>query len=73
MTRTEFKRYNSKAEFGIIKDEMNPIFILTGTNTALLTKVLTGEIDLKELAKRELENRGLNAAGQWVGFKKEIE
>ena len=72
MTRTQFKQHSTKADSGEIKDEMNPIFILTGINTDLLTKVLTGEIDLKELAKRELENRGLNAAGQWVGFNKEI-
>ena len=72
MTRTEFKQYSTKADSGEISDEMNPIFILRGTSTALLTRILTGEIDLKELAKRELENRGLNAAGKWVGFNKEI-
>ncbi len=73
MTRTDYRLYNSKAESGTLQDEVNPIFILNSTATTLLTQVINGEIDLKELAKRELENRGLNAAGQWVGFNKTIE
>lgn len=29
-----------------------------------------GEIDLNQLALRELASRGLNREGQWVGFEK---
>jgi hypothetical protein len=54
------------------KDELNPAFILSLTATELLSKIAKGEINLQELAKRELENRGQNIDGVWVGFKHEI-
>ena len=53
-------------------DELNQDFILSSTFTELLLKIVKGEIDTKELAKRELENRGLNINGKWVGFGKKI-
>lgn len=37
---------------------------------ALLTAAAQGKIDLNALAKQELANRGLDAEGKWVGFKK---
>jgi hypothetical protein len=52
----------------IIKDELNPKFIFTGINTALLVKVLKGEIDLIRLVKEQLTQRGLDENGFWVGF-----
>ena len=53
-------------------DELNQDFILSSTFTELLLKIVKGEIDTKELAKRELENRGLDINGKWVGFGKKI-
>jgi len=72
MTRKELKKWNDKAVKGTVSDELNPAFMLSGINSELLSKVIKGEIDLQELAKREMENRGLNENGKWVGFKNEI-
>ena len=72
MTRKEMKDWNAKADAGAVKDELNPAFILSLTPTELLSKIAKGEINLQELAKRELENRGQNIDGVLVGFKHEI-
>ena len=71
-TRKEVKKWMGKANTGSVKDDLNPVFILSLTATELLSKVAKGEINLQELAKRELENRGLNIDGEWVGFNHEI-
>lgn len=70
MTQREYNIYSNKAELGLIPDAENPIFILSMTNTSLLAKVLSGEINLVDLARIELQNRGLNEKGEWVGFNK---
>ena len=62
MTRKEMKDWNAKADAGAVKDELNHAFILILTATELLSKIAKGEINLQELAKRELENRGQNIA-----------
>lgn len=72
MKREEYKSWNTKAANGTVSDDKNPAFILSGIDTDLLTLIAAGKIDVKELAKRELENRGLNADGIWVGFGKTI-
>ena len=72
MTREEIKDWNKKAQYGIVIDELNPAFILSLTATELLSKIAKGEINLQELAKRELENRGRNIDGAFAGFGKEI-
>jgi hypothetical protein len=72
MTRKEIKEWNEKAQAGSVKDDLNPAFILSLTATELLSKIAKGEINAMELAKRELENRGLNIDGSWVGFNIEI-
>lgn len=72
MTRQEFKNWNQKAEQGEVNDNMNPAFILGMTMTQMLAKIAQGEINMVELAKRELENRGCDINGQWAGFKHEI-
>jgi len=51
-----------------LSDELNPRFIFSLTYTELLIKAINGEIDLVQLAKAELANRGLDKNGQWVGF-----
>jgi hypothetical protein len=38
-------------------------------DTALLVAIVNGEVDIKDLAGEALASRGLNADGQWVGFK----
>jgi hypothetical protein len=72
MTRKEMKEWTLKAMSGEVKDELNPAFILSLTETELLSKIAKGEINLQELAKRELEDRGKNIDGSWVGFESKI-
>ena len=54
----------------IISDDLNPKFIFSSTNTALLVELLKGEIDLMRLVKEQLAQRGVDENGFWVGFNK---
>jgi len=38
--------------------------------TKVLAAVARGELDLNQLAREELANRGLDKSGDWVGFDK---
>ena len=38
--------------------------------TKVLAAVARGELDLNQLAREELANRGLDKTGAWVGFDK---
>ncbi|MBS33960.1 MAG: hypothetical protein CMO68_06085 [Verrucomicrobiales bacterium] len=60
MTTTETTKHNP--------DELNPAFLFSITATELLIKIAKGEIDANQLARKELENRGLSHDGVWVGF-----
>ena len=44
-------------------------FIQIALNKVLVA-VANGELDLNDLARKELANRGLDKQGQWVGFDK---
>lgn len=68
MTREEYRHFATSP----VLSHQNPAFILNHVTDELLVMVIAGEIDLKELAKREMENRGLNENGQWVGYDKQI-
>jgi hypothetical protein len=46
-------------------DELGFIQIVS---VAILTAAARDELDLNDLARRELANRGLDHNGQWVGF-----
>lgn len=70
MTKADYKRYNKLAEEGKIKDDENPAFTYVGIKTKLLLDIVNGKINPKEIAKRELEARGLNTKGEFVGFGK---
>ena len=50
------------------KDDENPGFVFSLTNTKVLTEALQGDFDLVYLVRRELANRGLNSKGKWIGF-----
>ena len=51
-------------------DELNPNYLFCTRATDLLVAIINGQIDAVELAKKELDNRGLDhKTGQWVGFK----
>lgn len=50
------------------KDDENPGFVFSLTNTKVLTEALQGDFDLVYLVRRELANRGLDSQGKWIGF-----
>lgn len=54
-----------------LSDDENPIYLYSTINTSLLVKIVNGEIDPTQLARTELNNRGLDNDGQWVGFNRE--
>ena len=70
MTTEQYKQFQQAADIGTIKDDVNPIFIFSMTATELLTKIVSGEINAVELAAIELQNRGLDMSGKWIGFRK---
>jgi len=49
--------YKQMAKAGTIRDEQNPIFIFSMTDTALLRMIVDGDIDVMSFAKRELSSR----------------
>ena len=51
-------------------DDQNPNYLFSVTSNDLLGAIVRGEIDVIELAKKSLENRGIDENGKWVGFKK---
>lgn len=53
---------------GHLDDDDNPRFLFSGINTCLLVAAANGEIDLNELARAEMANRGLGRDGKWIGF-----
>lgn len=53
-----------------IPDELNPDHLFSTTWTELLLKIASGVIDCRELAKEQLDQRGLDhQTGKWIGFK----
>lgn len=64
---------NKTAKTETLSDDLNPAYIFTLTATALLSKIAKGEINAQDLAKRELENRGVDIDGRWVGFDNKIQ
>lgn len=67
MDKAQLEKYRNAAEEGSIPDEENPIFLLSVTPVALLLQIVRREINVVELAKMQLENRGLDLNGNWVG------
>lgn len=72
MTKEQYKQWMNKSLKSEIPDEQNPVFALSSLPTGMLASVVCGALDLNELAKRELENRGMDENGVWVGFGKTI-
>jgi len=50
---------------GLTEDD---IHLINLASTEFLCAVVRGEIDLKDLAKETLANRGVDENGNWVGF-----
>lgn len=72
MTPDQREKYNKAAMDGSIPDGENPLFLFQGTATKLLVMGLNKEFSFTMLARQELENRGLNLKGEWIGFNKNI-
>ena len=53
-----------------LHEELNPEYLFSTTWTDLICKIARGEVNAQEYAKKELENRGLDINGKWIGFKK---
>lgn len=66
--KSQYKQWQIDGLNGTINDDANPCFLFSGTFTTLLVKVANGEISAGFLASQELANRGLDKAGNWVGF-----
>jgi hypothetical protein len=72
MKPDQIKKYNKAAMDGNIPDDENPVFLFQDTATRLLVMGINREFNFTLLARQELENRGLNLKGEWVGFNKNI-
>ena len=51
-----------------LPDDQNPLYLFSRTHVDLLVQIANGTLRTKKLALRELEKRGLNKEGLWVGF-----
>jgi hypothetical protein len=51
-------------------DDLQPQYLFSLTRDELLVAIVKGLIDPVKLAENELENRGKDKNGRWVGFKK---
>ncbi len=59
------KQYIPKNE----SDDLNPRYLFQLIATDLLVAIVKKQIDPIDLASIELQNRGLDMDGKWVGFK----
>lgn len=66
--KAQRQEWIAKGERGELKDDDNPAFMFSTTNTALLTKIVNGEVTPLFMASMELAQRGLDKQGNWVGF-----
>jgi len=69
-TAQKIKAFNAAADTGEIQDNVNPAFLFSCIDAGMLVRVLAEGLDLQEMIKMELANRGLNTDGKWVGFSK---
>ena len=53
-----------------LRDDKNPEYLFSTTDSELLLKIVQKEIHPRELALKELEKRGLNKEGRWIGFER---
>jgi hypothetical protein len=76
MTTETFNQKGDKVKVYIpsnTSDDYNPKHLFSGVVSELLCAIVNGDIDPNELAKKELENRGLDNNGKWIGFEQKQE
>lgn len=49
-------------------DDKNPDYTFQVTDSDILAMAARGKIDLNQIARKELSQRGLDHHGNWVGF-----
>lgn len=64
------KRIYQPAIENEIADCQNPRYLFSGISISILTAIVKGEIDPAQLAKNELQYRGLNENGAFVGWQR---
>ena len=73
MTTKEYNDYKAAAALGLIPDEENPIFLFNQTDSSLLLDIANGRLDAIQLARIQLQNRGLDTeTGRFIGWKKGV-
>ena len=55
MTDDDYKEYDVRARNGSIPDSENPIFLFSMTSRKLVCSIVSGELDARDLTRRELE------------------
>ena len=68
MTEEQIAKYEQAARDGSLSPDENPLNLFSRTSTALLAKALAREFNLVALIRWELQRRGVNEKGQWIGF-----
>lgn len=68
MTQYDINQFKAAASLGLIPDEENCLFLFSSTHTDILADILSGAIDPKQIAKFELQCRGRNEQGIFIGF-----
>lgn len=51
-----------------MSDEDNPRFAFQTMSTKLLAQFASGKLNAQEYAKFEMQNRGFDKNGKWIGF-----
>ena len=62
------KMKNTIKEIVRTHDDDNPNFLFNGISNSMLIQLVKKEIDIDKIIKQELQDRGLNQDGVWVGF-----
>ena len=73
MSTKDYNDYQAVAALGLIPDEENPVFLFSQTHKDILLDLISGKIDPIQMAKKEMENRGLDIkTGNWIGWNKKV-
>lgn len=69
MTQEELNYYKAAASLGLIEDQINPIFLFSQCHKDILMDIINGKIDAVEMARIEMQNRGLDErTGRYIGW-----
>lgn len=72
MTEEQLNKFKQAAKDGSLPDEENPVLLFSTTSTNLLAKLMAKEFNITSLIRMEMQKRGVNDKGQWVGFKSPV-